>query len=666
MCGFVGHAGRAARGAREQIEAQVRRAALQIAHRGPDDAGEWVDSNGGVALGFRRLSIIDLSPAGHQPMVSASGRFVIVFNGEIYNFERIRTELSATGRAPAFRGHSDTEVILAAVEAWGLHAAVQRFVGMFAFALWDRAEHQLHLVRDRVGVKPLYYAEADGSLFFGSELKAMRVHSSFDHEIDRDALALLLRYGYIPSPHTIYRIARKVPPGTIVTIDVGENLRIQEPVAYWSAREMALRGVREPFSGSAGEAVAELHKILTDAVGLRMIADVPLGVFLSGGIDSSTIVALMQAQSSRPVKTFTIGFAERGYNEAVYAREVARLLGTDHTEMYVSYEEALKVIPKLPGLYDEPFADSSEIPTHIVSMLARRNVTVALSGDGGDELFAGYSRYMIGRRSWSRFARLPLSLRSGAAALMDAISPRTWDALGRLVARGFPSRMRHPNPGNAALKFARMLRSQRPEAMYEALTSFWMEPTNIVLGSRPVATTLSAPSEWPQFEDFTHSMMYLDLVTYLPDDILVKVDRASMGISLEAREPLLDHRLIEFAWKLPLSMKVRDGSSKWALRQVLYKYVPRDLVDRPKMGFGVPIDHWLRGPLVDWAEDLLDEDRLRREGFFDPAPIREKWRQHRTGRHNWQYYLWGVLMFQSWLQDERASVESAPARILSA
>jgi len=643
----------------------VGRMTNTLRHRGPDDEGLWSDRDAGVTLGFRRLSIIDLSPAGHQPMISHTGRYVVVFNGEVYNFERIRAELRREGRAPEFRGHSDTEVMLAAIEAWGLEEAVKRFIGMFAFALWDRQLRQLHLVRDRIGVKPLHYGTAGGAIVFGSELKALRAHPSFDREIDRDSMALLLRYNYIPAPRTIYRAAKKLPPGTIVTINSRDRLQMGDPVPYWSARTAAEQGVKDPFQGSPAEAVEQLHELLRDAVGLRMIADVPLGVFLSGGIDSSVVVALMQAQSARRVKTFTIGFGEDGYNEAVHAKEVARHLGTEHTEMYVSPSEALAVIPKLPELYDEPFSDSSQIPTHLVSMLARRQVTVALSGDGGDELFAGYTRYLIGSRAWKSVAWLPGPIRQTAAALIDAVPPRAWDQIGRLAGKGLPMRLRHPNPGSAAIKFARMLRSRRPEAMYDTLTSHWSNPNDVVIGSRRAETTLSDPSQWATLENFTQSMMYLDLVTYLPDDILVKVDRASMGVSLEAREPLLDHRLVEFAWRLPLSLKMRDGQSKWALRQVLHKYVPREMVDRPKMGFGVPIGSWLRGPLREWAEELLDERRLRQEGFFDPAPIRQKWREHLESRHDWQYYLWDVLMFQAWLEheSETSSAMSAVAQL---
>ncbi len=638
---------------RESLLELAGRMADALHHRGPDDHGSWCDPSSGIVLGFRRLSIIDLSPAGHQPMVSASGRFVIIYNGEIYNFAAIRAELESYGLAPNFRGHSDTEVALAAFEAWGVEAAVRRFIGMFAIALWDRDERRLHLIRDRVGVKPLYYGFANGAFVFGSELKALRAHGAFDHEIDRESLALFLRYSYIPAPRTIYRSAAKLLPGTILTVSLGDRINVGPAVPYWSARAVAETGTTAPFTGSPQEAIEELHQILRDAVRLRMIADVPLGVFLSGGIDSSTVVSLMQAQSSRPVKTFTIGFKEPQYNEAEQAKAVACHLGTEHTELYVLPDEAMAVIPKLPSLYDEPFSDSSQIPTHLVSMLARRHVTVALSGDGGDELFGGYTRYVIGDRAWAYAGAVPRPLRRLTAALMEAIPPRGWESVGWFANKALPMRLRHPNPANAAGKLARIIRCQRPEEMYRELFSHWPEPDSVVVGAHEPKTILTDSAQWPAFSKFTHSMMYLDLVTYLADDILVKVDRASMGVSLEAREPLLDHRLVEFAWRLPLSLKVRNGNSKWILRQILYRYVPQELVERPKMGFGIPIDHWLRGPLRQWAEELLDEHRLRLEGFFDPLPIRQKWDEHLSGRNNWQYYLWDILMFQAWLEHER-------------
>jgi asparagine synthase (glutamine-hydrolysing) len=654
MCGLTGFFDTTAAVDCDTQRTIVRRMSASLLHRGPDDSGEWTDPATGIALGFRRLAIVDLSPAGHQPMISASGRFVIAFNGEVYNFGAIRTELEAAGLSPDYRGGSDTEVMLAAIEAWGLENAVQRFVGMFAFALWDRQQRVLHLVRDRVGVKPLYYGWAGNTLLFGSELKALRAHPAFDGKLDRDALALMMRYDYIPAPYSIYRGYRKLPPGTILTYRF-DGPREVAPVPYWSAKSVAEAGVRSPFPGSDAEAIAHLDGLLRDSIGLRMIADVPLGVFLSGGVDSSVVVALMQAQSSRPVQSFTIGFKEESYNEAQHARAVAKHLGTDHTELIVSPEEAMAVIPLLPTLYDEPFADPSQIPTFLVSQLARKSVTVSLSGDGGDELFGGYNRYFWGRSLWKRLGKVPRSLRSAGAGVMNAVPPGAWNAAFRLAGPLLPSGARQRNPGDKIAKLAEIMGADGPDALYLALISHWKQPTELVDGSVEPLTPFTDRSQWADLSDFTLRMMYLDTVSYLPDDILVKVDRASMGVSLEAREPLLDHRILEFAWQLPMAMKIREGQGKWLLRQVLYKYVPQALIERPKTGFGVPIDVWLRGPLRDWAESLLAESALRGGGVFNPQPIRKKWAEHLSGRHNWQYYLWNVLMVQAWLQAESAT-----------
>ena len=629
----------------QDFQPVIKRMTDMLVHRGPDDSGAWVDTNSGIALGFRRLSILDLSPAGHQPMFSADGRYAIVFNGEIYNFAELRTELSALGHG--FRGHSDTEMMLAAVCQWGLVPAVRRFNGMFAIALWDRQERQLHLVRDRLGIKPLYYGRAGQTFLFGSELKALRAHPAFRDEIDRNALALYLRHNAIPAPYTIYTNICKLLPGTILTLSGDQLHQIPVPAPYWSAREVAEAGVARPFTGSDREAVRELDERLRLSVHERMVADVPLGAFLSGGVDSSTIVALMQAQSSRPVKTFTIGFQESGYNEAEYAREVARHLGTDHTELYVTPEQARAVIPRLPALYDEPFADSSQIPTFLISELARRHVTVSLSGDGGDELFGGYNRYSWAKKIWRTVGWIPASLRSHAAAALLRIPPASWDAA--LSGRFIPSRWRISEAGEKIRKIAESLPADSPESIYLDLVSHWKEPASIVRGAAEPPTLLTSRESWACLPDYTAWMMYMDLVTYLPDDILVKVDRASMGVSLEARVPYLDdHRVLEFAWRLPLRMKMRNAQGKWLLRQVLYQYVPRQMIERPKKGFSVPIDAWLKGPLRGWAESLLGERRLKDEGFFNPKPIRQKWQEHLTGKHNWQYHLWDILMFQAW------------------
>ena len=619
-----------------------------IRHRGPDDHGVWIDAEAGIGLAHRRLSILDLSLEGHQPMPSTCGRYMIVFNGEVYNFKALQRELEDVGCR--FRGHSDTEVILAAISAWGLQRALQQFNGMFAFALWDRQERQLHLVRDRVGEKPLYYGWIGKTFVFGSELKALRVHPDFKSKINHDSLALFLRHSYIPAPYSIYQGINKLLPGTIFTLNQTDRNFLPAPVPYWSAREVSEQGVSDPFTGSPDEAVAHLDSLLRDAVNLRMEADVPLGAFLSGGIDSSTVVAQMQAQSNRPVKTFTIGFYESNYNEANQAKEVAKYLGTEHTELYVRPGEAMAVIPRLPTLYDEPFSDSSQIPTFLISQLARQHVTVSLSGDGGDELFTGYNRYFWGQRIWGMIGWMPRGLRGMVANALTVVSPQKWDQTASVIGLLLPSKIKHRTPGDKLHKLAEILAVDSPEELYRGLVSHWKDPTSLVFGGCEPPTFLTDKGQWANLTDFPHQMMYMDTVSYLPDDILVKVDRASMGVSLEARAPLLDHRVVEFAWRVPLSMKLRDGQGKWLLRQVLYKYVPRELVERPKMGFGIPIDNWLRGPLREWAEALLNERRLKTEGFFHPGPIRKKWTEHLSGRRNWQYLLWDILMFQAWLE----------------
>ena len=654
MCGLVGFFGAGANDGDATL--LLGRMAAKIVSRGPDDFGVWADE-AGVGLGHRRLSIVDLSSAGHQPMTSFCGRYVIAYNGEIYNHLDLRVELAKRGSVEvgglSWRGHSDTETLLAGMTAWGIQATVERCIGMFAFAVWDKKDRVLTLGRDRLGEKPLYYgwqgSGQNASFLFGSELKAIKVHPAFAASIDRNALCLLMRRNYIPAPHSIYQGIFKLPAGCLLTV----SLDSREPViaAYWSLADVAVAGNRSPLQGSPEEVVDALEDLLQSAVRQQMMADVPLGAFLSGGIDSSTVVALMQAQSVRPVKTFTIGFNEEGYNEAVHAKAVARHLGTDHTEMYVTPQQALDVIPKLPSLYCEPFADSSQIPTFLVSQLARQQVTVSLSGDAGDELFAGYNRYVMASNIWGKISSLPPSVRSLAASGIRTLSPAAWNTLMGPLQSLAPSAWRHANLGDKLHKGAGVLAAQSVDELYLGLVTHWA-PQDLVIGGHEPATCLHGSQLVLPGLDDVQRMMAHDAMTYLPDDILVKVDRAAMGVSLESRVPFLDHRVVEFAWRVPQTLKLRDGVGKWILRQVLHRYVPKELVERPKMGFGVPIDVWLRGPLKDWAEALLDEARLRREGFFYPAPIRKKWEEHLVGRRNWQYPLWDVLMFQSWLENQ--------------
>ena len=642
MCGIVGYWDK--RGADKSV---VGRMAMRIRHRGPDDAGVWLNEEGNLSLAHRRLSIIDLSPAGHQPMISPCGRFTLVYNGEIYNHQDLRIELEGEGGHFNWRGHSDTETLLATLRHWGIEGALNRLNGMFAFALWDAAERLLYLSRDRVGEKPLYYGNNAETFLFGSELKALTAHPSWSGEIDRDALTLYLRHSYVPSPWSIYKGIKKLPPAHYVVIgDNGKN--VSEPHCYWSLDKIAESQCVAQTHDKL-ELIDELDRLLRDAVKKRMAADVPLGAFLSGGYDSTLITALMQAQSSRSVKTFTIGFKETGYDEAEYAKAVAGHLGTEHTELYVSPQDAMAVIPELGGIWDEPFADSSQIPTYLVSKLAQRDVTVALSGDGGDELFFGYSRYCMARR-FEKVARfMPLGLRKIASSILGIMSVIALDWTEECL----PRRLRNRYFGDRLRKLGNAIRVSDAEKFYIRLMSHWKSPSDLVLGGEEPGTLLTERSRWPKLPGLDEYMMYLDSMTYLPDDILTKVDRASMATSLETRVPLLDHRVVEFSWQVPTEFKLRNGQAKWLLRQVLYRYVPKKLMERPKMGFGVPIEHWLRGPLREWAEELLDEKRLREEGIIEPGPVRQKWEEHLSGKHRWHYYLWDILMFQSWLEENK-------------
>lgn len=652
MCGLTGFADWFGRQSSEEYPAIITRMTDTIRHRGPDDSGFWIQPEAGVVLGARRLAIVDLSPTGHQPMSSPDGRYTIAYNGEVYNFQSLRKELENRGHT--FRGTSDTEVMLAAISEWGVEQAVGRFNGMFAFAVWDEKEKTLTLARDRIGVKPLYYGWSGEVFLFGSELKTLRSHPAFQSEISREVLPLFLRYLYIPAPFSIYEGIHKLQPGTLLQIRQGEREFSTYP--YWSAKEAVLAAQNSQFSGDEQEAVSELQGLLFESVRERMIADVPLGAFLSGGVDSSAMVAVMQAQSSIPVKTFTIGFEEQAFNEAHHARAVAQILGTEHTELTATYDQALALIPRLPVHYDEPFADVSQIPTMLVSELTRRHVTVSLSGDGGDELFGGYTRYTWAPRLWKRLRGMPLGLRRSAASLLGNLPPAQIESVMRNLHPLLPADSRQTLYADKVKKLAEALPASNPLDIYWNLISTWKDPgevTNFV--SEPL-TLVRDTARWPELEDFTRQMMYLDLVTYLPDDILTKVDRASMAASLEARVPYLDdHRVVEFAWRLPQSLKLRGTTSKWILRQVLGQFVPLDLFERPKAGFAVPIDSWLRGPLRAWAEDLLSEQRLQQEGFFRTQPIREKWNEHLAGSRNRQYELWAVLMFEAWLAQQGES-----------
>jgi len=647
MCGIAGFVRMPS--ATWDAEAVLDGMTCSIRHRGPDDGGAWHDRSSGVSLGHRRLSILDLSALGHQPMLDREQRYVLTYNGEVYNFVQLRDELRAGG--VEFRSSSDTEVILAAIATWGLVRTVRRLNGIFAFALYDRATRRLHLVRDHLGVKPLYYGVVGSAFVFASELAPFRQVPGFSGTVDRQSVSALLRLSYIPAPRSIFAEISKLPTGTIAELDVGSPSTPPVLTTYWSAGQVAEAGAAHPFTGSAEEAVDALDAVLRAAVGAQMVSDVALGAFLSGGIDSSTIVALMQAQSATPVNSFSIGFHERAYDEAAAAARVAAHLGTVHTEVYVSPADALAVIPELPRIYDEPFADSSQIPTYLVSRLARGRVTVALSGDGGDELFAGYNRHVVAERIWNRLRVMPVSVRRLARRAMTAVAPRQYEQTVAMLQRILGVRLQARRVGYKAHKLAGILDAQSPAELYGRLTSHWNGLGPVLIGdSQSGSQELMHAAA---LGSFTEQMMYWDLISYLPDDILVKVDRASMACALEARVPFLDPRVVEFAWRLPLSIKRRDGIGKWPLRRVLDRYVPRALVDRPKAGFAVPIDAWLRGPLRDWAESLLSVDALKRSGVFEPDAVRELWSRHQTGKLDAQYALWNLLMFQAWEQHFR-------------
>lgn len=621
----------------------ARRMAEALRHRGPDASGIWADDSRGLTFVHSRLSIIDLTASGAQPMTSRCGRYTVTYNGEIYNYKDLRSELESQG--VRFAGSSDTEVLLQSVLRWGIRGAVDRFNGMFAFALWDRDEERLHLVRDRLGEKPLYYGVQRGDFLFSSELKALKEHPSFQGELDQEALARYLSFAYVPSPLSIYKGIRKLPPGCILSLRSPTDS--SAPTSYWTLESAVRSGTRDPFKGSEAEAAEALNGLLLKSVKSRLVADVPLGAFLSGGIDSSTVVALMQAQSSRPVKTFTIGFDESEFNESVDAKAVASFLGCDHTELILGPAEALAVVPNMPSMYDEPFADSSQIPTFLVSRLAKTAVTVALSGDGGDEVFGGYNRYTLAPDIWRRVAWIPPRARRVLAATLRWPSPAQWETtLGPFA----PLLARYGRQGTFGAKFhkaASVLEMAGPDDLYQRLVSIWDDPMSLLANPQP--TQVPPAGTLPDL-GFIERMIYQDTLTYLPDDILVKVDRASMAVSLETRVPFLDHRIVEFAWRLPIEFKAREGVGKRVLRRVLAKYVPDRLINRPKMGFGIPLAAWLRGPLRDWGESLLDERRIVAQGHLNPGPIRALWISHQRGETDGQHALWTILMLQAWLE----------------
>ena len=654
MCGITGIFGNLRK---EEFDSSIHEMSATLNHRGPDDAGTWINEENGVAFGHQRLSIIDLSSAGHQPMVSHCGRFTTVFNGEIYNHLQLRDKLNTSANKQSWKGHSDTETLVTAFSQWGIEKTLQQLVGMFAIAVWDFKEKRLFLIRDRFGEKPLYYGWSNGVFLFGSELKALQKYKRFSNQIDRGALSLYMKYMYVPTPYSIFRDIYKLEPGCILQIDKGTKpptLPLFAPfrdqginIAQWySISNMAQAGQKNLITDQ-NDAVDLLEKTLLESVRLQLISDVPLGAFLSGGIDSSVITALMQKVCKDPVKTFTIGFEESSFNEAVYAKEVSRHLGTEHHELYVTSSDAFKVIPHLPTLYDEPFADSSQIPTYLVSKLARESVTVSLSGDAGDELFGGYNRYLWGSRVWNKVRWMPLIVRQTLGVAINKISVNTWDSIGNSL----PNSSRVSLMGDKAHRMAHRLKNVKSldDVYHSLVTEGYKEDGLVVNDKAALITKLDNNDIVSGIVDSEHRMMLLDSLTYLPDDILTKVDRAAMGVSLETRIPFLDYRVAELAWRLPLDTKINNGETKWPIRQVLYKYIPKELIERPKAGFAVPVGQWMRGPLREWASDLLDETRIQREGYFNPKLVKELWEQHLSGRHDWAPRLWTILMFQAWL-----------------
>jgi asparagine synthase (glutamine-hydrolysing) len=653
MCGIAGFLDHDNSLTQADMLALVGTMADKLSHRGPDDHGSWADAACGIALGHRRLSIIDLSPAGHQPMLSASGRFVIAFNGEIYNYLDVLEELrSAEGHELSLRGHSDTEVILACFERWGVEKSLPRLQGMFAIAAWDRTDRALWLLRDRFGKKPLYYGTFGKTTMFGSELKALRLHPGLVAELDRDAVAAYLRFNCIPAPLSIYRGIRKLPAASWLRISY--DGMTDGPHSYWSMGELARSSMKAPFPGTNDEAAAELERLLRLAIRSRMLAsDVPVGLFLSGGVDSSTVTALAQAQSTIPIRTFSIGMTAQTYDESKFARAVASHLGTDHTEWILSGQEAMSTVSELPSVYDEPFADASGIPTLLVSRLARKHVTVALSGDGGDEMFGGYNRHIMAASTWPVLARIPRGLRTQVASTLGWVAPGKWEGMLNLAASGVPRQFRFANLSDKIHKIQRAMGARDSRDLYLRLISNWGVPPNLIHANGSGSAMPLCAEDWLSEQHPAQSMMLADALGYMQDDILVKVDRASMATSLEVRNPFLDLGVVEFAWSLPLHFKVRDGVGKWIVRRVMDKHIPRELTDRPKMGFAIPLGDWLRGPLRNWAESLLSPDELTARGILNSAVVRSLWTEFLAGRRDLTEMIWGLLMLQGWIVSQK-------------
>lgn len=650
MCGICGFYSSVSNKYRNTISKMT----LAIKHRGPDDSGIWQDHSAGVFFGQQRLSIIDLSKAGHQPMQSHSGRFVLIYNGEIYNHLELRGELKKKNPFIKWRSNSDTETLLETIESWGIEKAIKKFEGMFAFCIWDKKNHCLTLARDRLGEKPLYYGwqgSGENKVFlFGSELKALKEHPEFDKKINQDAIALQLRYSYIPDPYSIYKNVYKLLPGHYIQLSK-RNLKqndLPDPKIYWCLAKTAINGSSNQSNKSEEEIKNELENQLRLTVKKQMISDAPIGAFLSGGIDSSAVVSLMQSQSNTPINTFTIGFDDKDFNEAHYAKKIAKHLSTNHTEMYISSKEAINIVPKLSKIYDEPFSDSSQISTFLISQLTKQQVKVALTGDGGDELFCGYNRYIFGEKLWNVSRAIPASLRKVFSSGIQLVSQKNWDKILKYL----PIINRYNNVGDKLYKVTRAFDAKTFYDFYQLLSSHWHKSNEVVINSKEPKIFSNQLKQQLETLDKQQQMMILDFLTYLPGDILVKIDRASMASSIETRAPFLDHKLIEYVWKIPHRFKNKNGQGKWILKEILKQYVPKDLTERPKMGFGVPIGTWLRGPLKDWAENLLDEKTMQEEGFLNSKLVKKKWEEHISGIRNWQYDLWDVLMFQAWIKEQ--------------